>query len=99
MNRLLLAAAVVVLLSGPARADTPKVPEAPPKGFDTKRDKVERGKVETIEYDSKATESKRKMVVWTPPGYNKDTKYPVFYLLHGAGDTETGWQEKGSAPA
>jgi len=37
------------------------------------------------------------MVVYTPPGYSKDTKYPVFYLLHGAGDDETGWRIKGSA--
>lgn len=37
------------------------------------------------------------MVVYTPPGYSKDAKYPVLYLLHGAGDDETGWQKKGSA--
>ena len=37
------------------------------------------------------------MVVYTPPGYSKDTKYPVLYLLHGAGDDETGWTRKGSA--
>src|SRR5437899_1787943 len=39
------------------------------------------------------------MVIWTPPGYSKDAKYPVLYLLHGAGDDETGWQMKGSADA
>jgi enterochelin esterase-like enzyme len=37
------------------------------------------------------------MVVYTPPGYSKDVKYPVLYLLHGIGDDETGWQRKGSA--
>jgi enterochelin esterase-like enzyme len=68
-----------------------------PKGFDMKHDNIERGKVETVEYDSKTVGEKRKMVIWTPPGYSKDTKYPVFYLLHGAGDDETGWQKKGSA--
>jgi enterochelin esterase-like enzyme len=70
---------------------------AAPKGFDTRRDKIEHGKVETIEYDSKATGGKRKMTVYLPPGFKKDTKYPVFYLLHGGGDDETGWQQKGSA--
>jgi hypothetical protein len=37
------------------------------------------------------------MVIYTPAGYSKEVKVPVFYLLHGAGDDETGWQKKGSA--
>ncbi len=73
-----------------------KLPPAP-KGFDAKRDGVAHGKLETVEYDSKTVGVKRKMVVYLPPGYSKDTKYPVFYLLHGGGDDETGWQKKGSA--
>jgi enterochelin esterase-like enzyme len=68
-----------------------------PKGFDQKREGISRGNVETIEYDSNATGVKRKMVIYTPPGYNSSNKYPVFYLLHGGGDDETGWREKGSA--
>ena len=54
-------------------------------------------KIETIEYDSKTIGGKRKMVVYTAPGYAATNKYPVFYLLHGGGDDETGWQKKGSA--
>src|SRR5439155_4332170 len=69
-----------------------------PEGFDKPRDNVPQGKVESVEYDSKSVGAKRRMVVYTPPGFSKDTKYPVFYLLHGAGDDETGWQKKGSAP-
>src|SRR5262245_6560296 len=68
-----------------------------PKGFDEKRDNIERGKAETVEYDSATVGGKRKMVVYTPPGYTKDSKYPVLYLLHGIGDDETGWQKKGAA--
>jgi enterochelin esterase-like enzyme len=98
MKHLLVAGVVFLSACGMAQAEAPKPPEAPAKGFDTERDKIERGKVETVEYDSKATEGKRKMVVYLPPGYDKDKKYPVFYLLHGAGDDETGWQKKGSAP-
>ena len=61
------------------------------------RDGVERGKVETVEYDSKSVGDTRKMMVYLPPGYSKDTKYPVLYLLHGAGDTEGGWTRNGAA--
>ena len=38
-------------------------------------------------------------VVYTPPGYDSRRKggYPVFYLLHGWSDEETGWLEIGRA--
>ena len=45
-----------------------------------------------IEYDSKTVGTKRKMQVYTPPGYTTDKKYPVLYLLHGIGGDETEWQ-------
>jgi enterochelin esterase-like enzyme len=66
-------------------------------GFDGRHDNIARGKVETVEYNSKTVGAKRKMVIYTPPEFSKDAKYPVLYLLHGAGDDETGWQKKGSA--
>jgi enterochelin esterase family protein len=38
------------------------------------------------------------MHVYTPPGYeNGSTKYPVFYLLHGAGDSDDSWTSVGRA--
>lgn len=64
----------------------------PPAGFDTKRGGIARGKMEMIEYDSKTVGTTRKMKVYTPPGYSKDKKYPVLYLLHGIGGDETEWQ-------
>ncbi len=91
-------ALLALLIAAPARADEkPKELAPAPRGFDTKRDGVERGKVETVEYDSKSAGGRRRAVVYTPPGYSKDTKYPVLYLLHGAGDDEHGWVQKGSA--
>ena len=69
----------------------------PPKGFDVRREGIERGKVETVEYDSKAAGCKRKMCVYTPPGFSKDQKYPVLYLLHGSLSDETGWVKDGAA--
>lgn len=68
-----------------------------PDGFDQKRDGIEHGDIETIEYDSKSIGIERKMVVYTPPGYTKDKKYPVLYLLHGIGDVETDWTGRGVA--
>jgi enterochelin esterase-like enzyme len=61
----------------------------PPTGFDVKRDGIQHGQLEMIEYDSKTVGTKRKMQVYTPPGYSKDKTYPVLYLLHGIGDDET----------
>src|SRR5438552_13995491 len=80
-------------LRAPAQKDDPteKYP-ALPEGFDKKRDAIDRGKLETVEYDSKTVGSMRKARVYTPPGYSKDKKYPVLYLLHGIGGDETEWQ-------
>jgi enterochelin esterase-like enzyme len=98
MSRLLAGSALLVLaLSVPVKAEKAKKLEPAPKGFDARRDNIERGKVETVEYDSKSAGSKRRMVVYTPPGYSKDKKYPVLYLLHGAGGNETNWTFGGRA--
>jgi enterochelin esterase-like enzyme len=64
----------------------------PPAGFNKKRDGIPHGRLEMIEYDSKTVGSKRKMNVYTPPGYSKEKKYPVLYLLHGIGGDETEWE-------
>jgi enterochelin esterase-like enzyme len=45
-----------------------------------------------IEYESQTVGTTRKMQVYTPPGYSKDKKYPVLYILHGIGGDETEWQ-------
>ena len=64
----------------------------PPAGFDVKREGIAHGKSELIEYDSKTVGTRRKMLVYTPPGFSTDRKYPVLYLLHGIGGDETEWQ-------
>jgi enterochelin esterase-like enzyme len=70
---------------------------APPKDYDKKRDNIDRGKVDKVEYDSTTVGVKRKAKVYTPPGYTKDKKYPVLYLLHGIGGDENEWA-RGGAP-
>ena len=64
----------------------------PPADFKTAREGIPHGKLEMIEYDSKSVGTRRKMNVYTPPGYSADRKYPVLYLLHGIGGDETEWQ-------
>jgi enterochelin esterase-like enzyme len=76
--------------------DTLAFPGAP-AGFDVARENIPHGTVETLEYDSKSVGMKRRLVVHLPPGYSKANTYPVFYLLHGAGGNETGWQMQGKA--
>jgi enterochelin esterase-like enzyme len=77
--------------------DKPEKFAAPPRGFDARRDGIDRGKLEVIEYDSKSVGVKRKAQVYTPPGYSKDRKYPVLYLLHGIGGDEYEWTRGGAA--
>jgi enterochelin esterase-like enzyme len=64
----------------------------PPAGFNAKRDDVPHGELTMVEYDSKTVGTRRKMLVYTPPGYSTGRKYPVLYLLHGIGGDETEWQ-------
>jgi enterochelin esterase-like enzyme len=74
--------------------DKPAFPN-PLEGFDKPREGIERGKLERVDYDSKTVGVKRWMQVYTPPGYSKDKKYPVLYLLHGIGGNENEWRRGG----
>ncbi len=59
---------------------------------------VPHGAVETVTYFSKALNRFRRMHVYTPPGYDQGSgRYPVFYLLHGAGDSDDAWSTVGRA--
>jgi len=68
-----------------------------PEGFNVAREGVPHGNVETIEYPSTTVGNNRQALVYTPPNFSEDQEYPVLYLLHGIGDDETSWQEKGNA--
>jgi len=64
-------------------------------GFDMVRPGIPHGKIDTIVYESKTVGAKRKASIYTPPGYSKDKKYPVLYLLHGIGGDEKEWLNGG----
>jgi enterochelin esterase-like enzyme len=73
---------------------TAEIPD-PPAGFDKERKDIPHGQLEMVSYESKSVGATRKMNVYTPPGYTKDKKYPVLYLLHGIGGDENEWQRGG----
>ncbi len=57
----------------------------------------QRGTVSHPWYDSKVLGINRRLTVYTPYGYenNPKKKYPVLYLLHGAGGDEEAWISMG----
>lgn len=59
---------------------------------------VPHGSVAAVTYHSKSLDKFRRMHVYTPPGYETGKgKYPVFYLLHGASDSDDSWTSVGRA--
>ncbi len=59
---------------------------------------VPHGAVAQVTYRSGVLDRTRRMHVYTPPGYESNAeKYPVFYLLHGAGDSDDSWTSVGRA--
>jgi enterochelin esterase family protein len=59
---------------------------------------VPHGQVTAVWYPSPTLGMERRMLVYTPPGYEKDKKtYPVLYLMHGGGGDEEGWTSRGRA--
>ncbi len=66
------------------------------EAFDLKE--VPHGAVASVPYYSSSLKKFRRMHVYTPPGYDKGQgEYPVFYLLHGAMDSDDSWNSVGRA--
>lgn len=57
-----------------------------------KTNDIPHGTVARRWYDSPGLEMDRRITIYTPPGYETSSeKYPVLYLLHGAGGDEEAW--------
>lgn len=65
------------------------IPGDEPSFYDNKD--VPHGMVHINWYKSEVLDARRRMYVYTPPGYGSGEKYPVLYLLHGMGDLDEGW--------
>jgi hypothetical protein len=67
-----------------------EVPGEGPQYYDARP--VPHGMVSILQYESTSLGVARTAWIYTPPGYSANgNRYPVAYLLHGVGDTETGW--------
>ena len=51
---------------------------------------------DNLSMKSEILKMERKYAIYLPPGYEtSERSYPVLYLLHGAGDDQTGWVQFG----
>lgn len=73
-----------------------EVPGDTPAFYDARP--VPHGEIRQVMYESKAMGVTRWVWIYTPPGYDKSTsRYPVLYLLHGNGESMSGWTWNGRA--
>jgi enterochelin esterase-like enzyme len=58
---------------------------------------VPHGRISYRYYNSKTLGTTRRLLIYTPPGFdvNGKIKYPVLYLIHGGSDTEETWTKVG----
>ena len=88
----------IKLASNPnAMGSVVEVPGAGPAFYDLQA--TPHGAVEMRWYTSKSINAQRRILVYTPPDYdrNKTARYPVLYLLHGANGDELVWTVLGHA--
>lgn len=87
---------VRVVRDGARRLNTVAVPGAGSALYQVA--KVPHGTVAAVWYPSPTLKAPRRMLVYTPPGYEGGrTAYPVLYLFHGGGGDEEAWNELGAA--
>ena len=76
--------------AGTAISSFVEVPGDSPAFYDARP--VPHGEVRMVLYESKAMGVNRSLWVYTPPDYDTSkARYPVYYLLHGNGETQSGW--------
>ena len=78
------------------RTSVVEIPGDPPRLWEFQP--VPHGTVHEHLYFSKSLGVKCRLHVYTPPGYEKNSKkYPVLYLFHGSGDNDATWTVHGRA--
>ncbi len=74
---------LLTLAAGLTIAVAAQVKPAAP-GFDTIRNNIAHGKIDTVSYTSKTVGTNRRSLIYTPPGFSKTKKIPgaVFVAWH-----------------
>jgi len=89
MKKIFFLITIILVLCLDVKSQT--IEKQAPAGYDILRNDIDKGKIDTVAYESKTVGTKRKAIIYTPPGFSKDKKYPVLYLLHGIGGDEKEW--------
>ena len=90
--RALARLALATVLLTPAAGLVAQAPSAP--AWQQVRN-VPHGVMQRLEYQSKSINKAREAIVYLPPGYDGGVdRYPVLYLLHGAGGDESVWNQR-----
>jgi enterochelin esterase-like enzyme len=93
MKKYIALCIIIFVFGNAARSQNPVFPAS--QGFDVERVSIPHGIIDTIVYNSKTVGNTRKALIYTPPGFSKDNKYPVLYLLHGIGGDQKEWLNGG----
>lgn len=89
MKKIILIVICIVYMNQISRAQITE--KQAPVGFDVYKENIAHGKIDSVIYESKTVGTKRKAIIYTPPLFSNDEKYPVLYLLHGIGGDEKEW--------
>ena len=93
MRKIITFTFIFIVFGSPAK--TQNFPTQAPQGFDIRRSDIPHGIIDSVIYYSKTVGNDRKALVYLPPDFSKDKKYPVLYLLHGIGGDEKEWLIQG----
>jgi len=97
MNTRLLASLAMSALLAAFGAGTTLAQDEPTPAYLEMRN-VPHGTVQELNYRSDSIDKDREALVYLPPGYDGSSeRYPVLYLLHGAGGDERTWVDRQQA--
>ena len=88
---------VAIVRDGARYSNSLRVPGERSADYDV--NDVLSGTLAQVWYPSPTLGARRRMYVYTPPGYEVSAeRYPVLYLLHGGGGDEEAWTSMGRTP-
>src|SRR4030042_1897112 len=86
---------ITALLALSQAAGSQDIIQHSPQGYDILNENILHGRIDTVFYMSETVGTRRKAVIYTPPGFANSNQYPVLYLWHGIGGDEKEWLNGG----